>query len=113
MDSLIPASKISTLTQGMFVGAVSDNFDERIDQKIFHAEIVVDSEAVKKETAAYQPIPVITDFKDDTPNKMKMKLEIQRNYDTIKQDVIDIVKRETERIASDPKLRHLLDMKPR
>lgn len=113
MDSLIPASKISTLTQGMFVGAVSDNFDERIDQKIFHAEIVVNSEAVKKETAAYQPIPVITDFKDDTPNKMKMKLEIQRNYDTIKQDVIDIVKRETERIASDPKLRHLLDMKPR
>ncbi len=43
MDSLIPASKISNLTQGMFVGAVSDNFDERIDQKIFHAEIVVDS----------------------------------------------------------------------
>ena len=35
MDSLIPASKISNLTQGMFVGAVSDKFDERIDQKIF------------------------------------------------------------------------------
>ena len=30
LDSLIPASKISTLTQGMFVGSVSDNFDERI-----------------------------------------------------------------------------------
>ena len=36
LDSLIPASKISTLTQGMFVGAVADNFDERIEQKIFH-----------------------------------------------------------------------------
>lgn len=47
MDSLIPQSKISTLTQGMFVGAVADNFDERIDQKIFHAEIVVDSAKVK------------------------------------------------------------------
>ena len=35
MDRLIPASKISNLTQGMFVGAVSDKFDERIDQKIF------------------------------------------------------------------------------
>ena len=35
MDSLIPASKISNLTQGMFVGAISDNFDERINQKIF------------------------------------------------------------------------------
>ncbi|MBF1448024.1 MAG: YWFCY domain-containing protein, partial [Prevotella nigrescens] len=49
MDSLIPASKISNLTQGMFVGAVSDNFDERIDQKIFHAEIVVDSAKVSAE----------------------------------------------------------------
>ena len=59
MDSLIPASKISNLTQGMFVGAVSDNFDERISQKIFHAEIVVDSAKVSAEMKAYQPIPVI------------------------------------------------------
>ena len=43
MDSLIPTSKISDLTQGMFVGTVSDNFDERIEQKLFHSEIVVDS----------------------------------------------------------------------
>ncbi len=113
LDSLIPASKISTLTQGMFVGAVSDNFDQRIDQKIFHAEIVVDSDAVNKETAAYQPIPVITDFNDDTPDKSGMKAEIQRNYDQIRIDVIDIVRRETARIAADPNLRHLLDMKPR
>ena len=113
LDSLIPASKISTLTQGMFVGAVSDNFDQRIDQKIFHAEIVVDSDAVNKETAAYQPIPVITDFNDDTPDKSGMKAEIQRNYDQIKIDVIDIVRRETARIAADPNLRHLLDMQPR
>ncbi len=55
MDSLIPASKISNLTQGMFVGAVSDNFDERINQKIFHAEIVVDSVKVSAEMKAYQP----------------------------------------------------------
>ncbi|MCM1140854.1 MAG: YWFCY domain-containing protein [Muribaculum sp.] len=113
MDSLIPASKISTLTQGIFVGAVSDNFGQRIDQKIFHAEIVVDSKKVDAETKAYQPIPVITDFKDNTPDKSIMKAEIQRNYDQIKTDVIDIVRRETMRIAADPNLRHLLDMKPR
>lgn len=112
MDSLIPASKISTLTQGMFVGAVSDNFDERIDQKIFHAEIVVDTKKVAAETAAYQPIPLITDFKDDTPDKSKMKATIQRNYDKVKQDVKDIVRLELERIAADPNLRHLLHMKP-
>lgn len=39
LDSLIPASKISTLTQGMFVGAVADNFDERIEQKISTARL--------------------------------------------------------------------------
>ena len=38
----LSASKISNLTQRMFVGAVSDNFDERIEQKIFQAESVVD-----------------------------------------------------------------------
>ena len=65
LDSLIPASKISTLTQGMFVGAVADNFDERIEQKIFHAEIVVDNERVKRETANYKKIPVITNFVDE------------------------------------------------
>ena len=62
LDSLIPASKISTLSQGMFVGAVADNFGETIEQKIFHAQIVVDNEAVQKETAAYQPIPEISSF---------------------------------------------------
>ena len=111
MDSLIPASKISTLTQGMFVGAVSDNFDERIDQKIFHAEIVVDTKKVAAETAAYQPIPLITDFRDDTPDKSKMKDAIQFNYNQVKQDVKDIVERELERIRKDPKLRPLLRIK--
>ena len=33
----------------MFVGAVSDNFDERIEQKIFHAEIVVNTAKVSAE----------------------------------------------------------------
>ena len=65
MDSLIPASKIATLTQGMFVGAVSDNFDERIEQKIFHAEILVDNAKVAAETKAYQKIPQILPFTDE------------------------------------------------
>ena len=49
----------------MFVGAVSDNFDERIDQKIFHAEIVVDVARGSAETKAYQPIPIIADFTNE------------------------------------------------
>ena len=108
MDSLIPASKISTLTQGMFVGAISDNFDQRIDQKIFHAEIVVDTEQVAAETAVYKEIPMLTDFKDDFPEKTRMKSVIQANYNQVKQDVISIVDMEIQRIRRDPALRHLL-----
>ena len=106
LDSLIPPSKISTLTQGMFVGAVSDNFDERIDQKIFHAEIVVDNKAVAAETAAYEPIPVLTPF----PDEDMMKAVIQANYDKIKEDVREIVRSEKARIEADPDLRHLLQL---
>ena len=110
MDSLIPPSKISGLTQGMFVGSVSDNFDERIEQKIFHAEIVVDNEKVAAETKAYKPIPVITDFTDEN-GKDCMRDMIHKNYNRIKEEVKQIVKDELARIANDEKLSHLLQKK--
>ena len=47
----------------MFIGSVSNNFDERIEQKVFfHAEIVIDNEKVASETKAYQKIPEILSF---------------------------------------------------
>ncbi|AWM13347.1 conjugal transfer protein TraG [Epilithonimonas vandammei] len=107
LDSLIPASKISTLTQGMFVGSVSDNFDERIEQKIFHAEIVVDNETVAAETKAYQKIPEILSFVDKQ-GEDKMKQEIEANYKQIKSDILNIVVSEMERIKNDPDLQHLV-----
>lgn len=110
MDSLIPPSKISGLTQGMFVGSVSDNFTERIEQKIFHAEIVVDADKVKREEAAYKKIPIITDFTDENGND-RMKEQIQENYNRIKAEVKQIVSDELQRIADDPELSHLLQQK--
>jgi hypothetical protein len=107
LDSLIPASKISNLTQGMFVGAVSDNFDERIEQKIFHAEIVVDNAAVARETKAYEKIPDILDFRDTGGNDV-MQAEIEHNYNQIKEDVKKIVADELLRIANNPDLQHLI-----
>ena len=107
MDSLIPASKISNLTQGMFVGAVSDNFDERIEQKIFHAEIVVDSARVSAEMKTYHPIPVIVEFTDEE-GKDILKETIEENYKRVKREVLNLVGKETERIKSDPALAHLI-----
>ena len=106
MDSLIPASKISNLTQGMFVGAVSDNFEERIDQKIFHAEIVVDSAKVSAEMKAYQPIPIIADFTNEDGSD-NLKETIEANYKRVKQEIISLVESEKERIKADPALAHL------
>ena len=110
MDALIPPSKISGLTQGMFVGSVSDNFNERIEQKIFHCEIVVDAEKVKREERAYKKIPVITDFTDEDGND-RMKETVQANYRRIKEEVKQIVQEELERIAGDDNLKYLLQQK--
>ena len=110
MDALIPPSKISGLTQGMFVGSVSDNFNERIEQKIFHCEIVVDADKVKREESAYKKIPVITDFTDADGND-RMKETVQANYRRIKEEVKQIVQEELERIAGDDNLKHLLQQK--
>ncbi|MCT4032829.1 YWFCY domain-containing protein [Elizabethkingia anophelis] len=107
LDSLIPASKISTLTQGIFVGAVSDNYDERIEQKIFHAEIVVDNEKVVAETKKYQKIPQIRSFLD-SEGKDQMQMHIENNYRQIKADIVNIIKSEMQRIKNDPDLQHLV-----
>ena len=107
MDSLIPASKISNLTQGMFVGAVSDNFDERIEQKIFHAEIVVDSAKVSAETKTYEPIPTIADFTNEDGSD-NLKETIEANYRKIKQEIPSLVDSEIERIKATPELTHLI-----
>lgn len=107
LDSLIPASKIANLSQGTFVGAVSDNFGEEIEQKIFHARIVVDTAAIAAETKNYRKIPIVNPFLDDKGNDI-MSQQIQRNYDKVKRDVIDIVAEELERIKSDSNLSHLL-----
>ena len=107
MDSLIPASKISNLTQGMFVGAVSDNFDERIDQKIFHAEIVVDSTKISAEMKTYQSIPMIVDFKNKDGSD-NLKETIEANYRKVKQEILSLVDSEMERVKNDPLLSHLI-----
>ena len=103
LDSLIPASKIANLSQGTFVGAVADNFGEKIEQKIFHAEIVVDHAAVSAEEKTYRKIPFINEFKDKDGNDIMMQ-QIQRNYDQIKSDAQAIINEEMDRIKNDPEL---------
>ena len=80
LDSLIPASKISTLTQGIFVAA---------------------------ETKTYKKIPVILSFVDEN-GEDQMKAEIEANYRQIKRDIVLIIESELQRIKNDPDLQHLV-----
>jgi hypothetical protein len=72
-----------------FCRAVSDN--ERIQQKIFHAEIVVDNDKVAAETEYYQKIPEILSFVNEAGEDM-MKQEIEANYRQIKLILIRLLK---------------------
>ncbi len=108
LDSLIPASKIATMTQGMFVGAVADNFGEEINQKVFNAKIVVDVKKVAEEEKKYKDISIITDFTDENGEDHMEEL-IQQNYRRIVAETKQLVKDEIARIEADPDLCHLLE----
>ena len=91
----------------MFVGAVSDNFDERIEQKIFHAELVVDVAKVSAETKAYEPIPIITEFTNEDGSD-NLKETIEANYKSVKSEILTLVETEIARILDNPDLKHLV-----
>lgn len=82
LDSAVPPSKISSLSSGQFVGVVGDNPDEKINLKMFHAEIINNSVAMNKEMSAFQPIPQVYEITEQ---------EIMDNYFQIKYDVRGIL----------------------
>lgn len=78
LDAAIPASKIASLSSGEFVGTVADDPDQKIVLKTFHAEIINDHEALRKEENKYKPIPAVRTI---TP------YEVNQNYLKIKDDI--------------------------
>jgi hypothetical protein len=93
LEAAIPASTISSLSSGEFVGLVADNPDELIELKTFHAMIVNDDAAIKREKRNYLPLPIV--------RKVTQK-EINAVYQIIKQDVQDIVDVVMEEVLNDP-----------
>jgi hypothetical protein len=83
LDSAIPPSKIAALSSGEFVGTVSDDPEQKIDLKVFHAEIKNDHAALRKEEDGYRPIPQIRQI---------TQYDIEQNYFKIKKDVQEILK---------------------
>ncbi|WP_018359119.1 conjugal transfer protein MobC [Porphyromonas levii] len=99
MESLIPASKISTLTQGTFVGVVADDINQPIEQKIFHSHIIVDVKKVKEEESKYiKEMPILLDYKGVPLTDDEADGVLRANYNRIKEEVRAIVALESDRI---------------
>ncbi|HEY8929547.1 MAG TPA: conjugal transfer protein MobC [Mucilaginibacter sp.] len=82
LDYAIPASKISGLSSGEFVGMVADDPTNRIDLKTFHCEIQNDHDALAAEERNYQDIPPVRQL---SPNETLI------NYHRIKEDINDLI----------------------
>jgi len=90
LDSAIPPSTIATLSSGEFVGLVSDNPDQRIERKVFHAEILNDHEAIKEEERRYQQIPLA---------RQVTQADIDACFRNIKEQVENLVECEIIRLS--------------
>jgi len=84
MDSAIPASKIASLSSGQFVGIVADNPDQKIELKMFHAEIVNDHGAIKAEEEKYVTLSKIRTVTHE---------DVEENYKKIKADIQDLIEK--------------------
>jgi hypothetical protein len=85
VDYAVPASKISALPSGEFVGMVADNPEQKIALKMFHSAIQNDHEMMAKEEAAFKPIPVVSYVSEET---------VQETYNQIKEEIAELFKKE-------------------
>ncbi|MGN8035644.1 conjugal transfer protein MobC [Chitinophaga sp. 22321] len=93
LDTAIPPSKIAALSSGHFVGVLADEPKRPLKLKAFHAEVINDHEAIRKEEAAYKDIPVIRNIDDAT---------VMQIYHQIKKDISELIDKEIAKIKPDP-----------
>ncbi len=91
LDFAVPASKVSALSSGEFVGMVADNPDTKINLKAFHCEIQNNHEALKREEASYSPLPAIRDISQE---------EVLSTYDMIREDIRTLVQEELQKLQA-------------
>lgn len=68
MEEMFPANKLANLSQGQLVGKISDNFDQKIKEKLFNCEI--DTDKIKTPEADFIDLPLMNHFdKKDAPQQ--------------------------------------------
>lgn len=84
---------IESLSSGEFIGLVAHNPDEKIKLKMFHAEIINDSDKLNEEVNRYKDIPI-------TSTVTQLVLD---NYYQVKMEVKRLIGEEVERLKKELK----------
>jgi hypothetical protein len=92
LDYAIPASKISCLSSGEFVGMVSDDPDEKIKLKMFNAEILNDTKKLNADAKHYKDIPLVSNVTQQ---------QIMDNYYQVKLEIKKIIEEEVSRLKAE------------
>ena len=108
MDSVIPESKISNLSQGNMVGAIADEKGQEIQQKMFHAQIVISQQMID-ELKKLPPIPPIEKYSHLSDEEL-MEL-VDDNYKKVKTDVNQLIKEQLDELRNGERSYLLSDMK--
>ncbi len=98
LESALQPARISNLSSGEFVGAVADNPQQKIPLKTFHCEILNDFEALKKEEASYQQLPIFRNVTNDM---------VQANFFQIKRDIRQLIETEMAKIEAHPQVKNM------
>jgi hypothetical protein len=99
LDPSVPASTISNLSSGEFVGIVADDPSQPIALKAFHGRIINDPDAAARERYSLAPLPEVRTVDEAT---------ITANHQQIPKDVRDIYNDLMEMLRNDPVNRHLI-----
>jgi hypothetical protein len=99
LDPSVPASTISNLSSGEFVGIVADDPALPIDLKAFHGRIINDPDAAARERRSLVPLPKVRTVDEST---------IRATYQQVPKDVRDIYDDVMEMLRNDSDKLHLI-----
>ncbi len=99
LEQSVPASVVSSLSSGEFVGIVADNPEDEITLKAFHSKVINNHKALAKETSNYTSIPKF---------KTVSNSAIQLNFKQVKQDVENLLEEEMDALINDPARANLI-----
>lgn len=94
-EELLPESVISTMSQGVFGGKISDNFGEEIQQKFFYSRIHVDLKLVSElEKGELPDLTKFTNYNGDELTEKQIDEVLIKNFMKIKRDIEQLLERQ-------------------